>query len=208
MVNHNYFLEEHTLKHYVLGLCHSSLIKNRISKSGMYFRSKNREIMELIKSELETDNKIVSIEKRGCFQLYIKSGQIYSSLCKHGARQNRNYRTFPDSLSLEERTGFISGLIDSKGEIESENCKIMLHIKGVESYLEEVSEIISTDIKINNGRIKRCWLSYSNEEVIAIYNSYVLGRRFTKAQEKAFKNAVESFNSILPLSYSLSLNST
>jgi len=112
-INQDFFNQESEKMYYVLGTFYACCTL----KKAVIFRSESKDLVKIIKDELETDHEIIK-DNRGKNSYFIQARApiLKSKLEKFGLNKDKNEREFPN---IEEKylSHFVRGFIDGRGRI-------------------------------------------------------------------------------------------
>lgn len=150
--NENYFIEPmNENKAYILGLLFSDgNVYKKDYKIG--FGSKDIELVEFIRKELESDNPIYKRKDYTMYEINLYSKVMYESLVKFGCVDNKSHiLEFPIGLDEEFYPHFIRGMWDGDGCVRNNKGTIVMDLVGSKNILEDILKILA---KITGSKTK------------------------------------------------------
>jgi len=117
-LNENYFNEESKSMYYILGTFYASYIPTTL-KTGIIFQSSHKDLVQIVKEELESEHKIISYSDserdRGSYFLRIYGvPKLKAKLEETGLDSDKEKREFPKKIDEEYISHFVRGFLDAK----------------------------------------------------------------------------------------------
>lgn len=155
--NHSYFVNIDTpSKAYLLGILSCDGWLSNTKSDNTYeigLRSTDKYLIELFKTEIESNNKIVEIaegehkfydtiiHKQKSYQLIINSGALYKSLFDLGFAAKSYDQRIPEALSNYLYPDFIRGLLDGDGCVSATDINLHFQLNGSIICLSQIGMI-------------------------------------------------------------------
>lgn len=193
-VNEGFFDEESETMHYVLGV---SFGLATISDKRLIFRSKNKELIEIIKRELESQHKIVNIESRNSHQLEIYgkgSAYLITSLKARGLAEDKSERIFPKNIAESYLSHFDRGFFDSRGVIINTNKKINIGFYFNNAFLTDLNNGLRENAGVKKTNPENNKIVYPFNDSLRMYNFIYRDWDFIESKGLYLKRKKERFN--------------
>lgn len=180
IMNEKYFQRWSNNMAYILGfITADGSVTDKNHEYRLRIASKDREIMEFIRNELEYIHE-VKLQLDGCYMITISRKQIVMDLMSMGILPRKSWSPLVPDVPNEYRVNFIHGLFDGDGSVWSyrDAKKSLILLSNICSYSKEFLQIIGDQIKDEIGAIPKIYsgkthiyrLMYATYETVGIYH--------------------------------------
>lgn len=192
-VNENFFDTWSPRMSYILGYLYADgSLEDAHYLRGKYIRvtSVDRELIELVKSSLDSGHTIVMSDSpfphgKIRYSLRIGSHKMYASLSNHGLYPNKSLTITLPKIPRACTSDFIRGYFDGDGCVHIERGvgkskqKILKRLlvvftSGSKSFLEQLASLLKSELGLNQSKVyttqKAFQLRYSTEDSVKIFN--------------------------------------
>lgn len=191
-INQHFFDEESKRRDYVYGAsfgCYHPQAQKR-----MLFRSRYKDLVEIIKREMESEHKIISHPKRGSYWIEVSSAPyLYSKLEELGLNVPKSEREFPKKI--EYMSHFVRGFLDAKSSIHTiEDKYTNIYIGLSKSFLLDLHKILVKYAKVEGKGPKGNQVVYCHNDSVKIHDFIYQDWDFIKESGLYLPSKKELFN--------------
>lgn len=172
-INEHYFDIDSKRNSYVFGALVSCYIPDSRFSDGIIIRSKRRELVELIKDELESKNTVISdTREKSSYWLQITNKNLRSILEGKGLGNGKKERIFPKYIKKEYLDHFIRGFFDARATIVNNHgltC-IMMSFNENKQFLLELNFMLKKCAGVKRKDDHSRELTYGHADSLKIHN--------------------------------------
>jgi YesN/AraC family two-component response regulator len=202
-VDNNFFNGESREIYYVLGLFYSSFNPHYKHPNTFIFTSKYKDLTEIVKDKLKSENAIIKPKKRNSYFIEITSKKLHDKLNDLGLWKEKLNRKFPEYIDKNYLNDFMRGFFDSQGYI-SKNKKGVNEITFVfnQKFLRKFSRNLNKETGINKKKVNILnknnhlygIINYRHENSLRIYDYIYKDFDYVKENNLYLKEKKELFN--------------
>ncbi len=199
-LNPFYFYKESKRMHYVLGASYA--IASIQPNQDMTFTSSHRNLVEIVKDELECPHK-VQRDKRGNHNSYWieLDNMVYmaSKLEELGVAEDKIKRRFPENIRGEYLSHFVRGFFDAKAIVHGNNERATtISINFNDDFLSGLHNALVRYAYVGHAKLGGGYLEYTHNDALRIHNFIYKDWKYIKrtglyipSKEKQFKTDYE-----------------
>ena len=181
-VNQHYFDKESKRMYYVLGASYA--IANIQPNQDMTFTSSHRNLVEIVKDELECPHK-VQRDKRGNHNSYWieLDNMVYmaSKLDELGVAEDKIKRRFPENIRGEYLSHFVRGFFDAKARVYSTNKgATRIEIRFNKQFLSGLHNVLVKYTRVERHKPTGDCLTYGHSDSMKIHDFIYSDWRYTR----------------------------
>lgn len=173
---------------YVLGAYHVSGRLDR-KRKGVILESPRKELVEIVKKELNSEHKIWQYPGKKSFQLEIQGApNLYRSLVEYGLEIPRTQRPFPEYLAETDSSepglrDFVRSIVDAKANFFSNDGVYSMHVYFRNpQFMDKLLAILTRFTQIKGGSYRFDRLTFGINDTMRIGD--FIYRDFERIQER------------------------
>jgi len=172
-VNEHYFDIDSKRNSYILGALTSCCIPDIKHSNRLIIRSKTRELVELIRDELESKHTIIAdTREKSSYWLQITNKNLRCVLEEKGLGNSKKERRFPNNIKEEYIDHFIRGFFDERADIVNRRDLTYVSMGSFsenKQFLLELNLTLKKHAGVNKNDFCR-QLTYGSANSLKIYN--------------------------------------